>query len=204
MATETEMKLAMTPGTGDAVLNHPMVQQAASGELAEKRLISVYFDTKGLELKARKVAIRVRRKGDRFVQTLKTKGTATAGLFVRRELENDVAGEHLELDKVDDAPLRDWLQGLADPLREVFVTDFSRRLLIVHPEGAAKVELCIDEGEVRANGLSEPLNEVELELVEGDVEAMKRFAAKLAAALDLHPDNRSKAERGYGLFSASL
>ena len=204
MATETELKLALATGAGDAVLDHPLVRAAAAEETAEKRLISVYFDTRALDLQARKVAIRVRRKGDRFVQTLKTKGEATDGLFVRRELEHDVAGEGLELDKISDEGLRTWLTGLEEPLREVFVTDFSRRMVVVRPEGAAVVEVCVDEGEVRANGLSEPLNEVELELVSGDVGAMMRFAAALRETLDLQPDNRSKAARGYALFARSL
>lgn len=193
----------MVPGTGDRVLQHDAVRAAGTGDLAEKRLISVYFDTPSLELKARKIAIRVRHKGDRFVQTLKTKGTATDGLFVRRELECDVASEALELDKIDDEELRSWLQNLKEPLQEVFVTDFSRRMLVVRPQGEAEVELCVDEGEVRANGLREPLHEVELELVSGDVEAMKRFSAMLSRTFGLTPDNRSKAERGYKLFASS-
>ncbi len=204
MATETEMKLAMAPGTGDAVVAHPMVAAVAVGEMSEKRLLSIYFDTDDLALKGRKIALRVRHKGGKFIQTLKTKGSAQGGLFVRRELECEVAAEAVEIDKIDDDELRAFVAGVGDRLEPAFVTDFVRRKIVVRPtnaKGTADVELCVDEGEVRARGLSEPLHEVELELVTGDVDAMLLFAEQLREQFGLTPDDRSKAARGYGLFT---
>ncbi len=146
--------------------------------------------------------IRLRDKGGRWVQTLKTAGAGADGLFVRRELEAVVAGEAIELDKIDDAELQAWLGGLSAPLQAVFVTDFVRDKAVLSLDGGTVVELCVDRGEVRAAGRTEPLSEVELELVQGDVEPLKRLAATLRADVGLTPDNRSKAKRGYALFAA--
>lgn len=203
MSTEIEMKLAMVPGDAERVLAHPIVTAALRGPPASKRLLSIYFDTPDLALHQHRVALRVRDKGGRWVQTLKTAGSGDDGLFVRRELECDVAGDRVEVEKVADDELRAWLVGLGDRLEAVFVTDFVRQKGDLELGDGCVAELCVDVGEVRAGEMSEPLSEVELELVTGDVEPLKRFSGELRAALGLRPDNRSKAERGYAAFERS-
>ena len=75
----------------------------------------------------------------------------------------------------------------------------SLRTVRIVDEAGSTIELVIDEGEVRAGDRSEPLLELELELVSGDPLALDALAERLAAAAPLTPSIVTKAERGYRL-----
>jgi inorganic triphosphatase YgiF len=166
-----------------------------------RRLYSVYFDTPALDLWRKGVALRLRREGRRWLQTVKDEGTVHAGLYRRTELESEVGGA-----QPDFMPIKrsDFAHVLASPqvraqLRPVFVTDFSRsrRLLEIGPE--LTVEAALDSGEIRGGGRLEKLNELELELKKGTPAQLYDFALKLLKDVPLAVENRSKAERGFAL-----
>jgi inorganic triphosphatase YgiF len=83
----------------------------------------------------------------------------------------------------------------------VFTTHFKRETCILTPREGVRVLAMIDNGSIEANGQSRPLCELELELVEGDPRELYALALQLAESLPLTPENVSKAERGYRLFS---
>ena len=84
---EIELKLTLPGDQMAALRRHLVVGERAVGRATSQTLRSVYFDTPSLRLGAAGIALRVRQVGRRFVQTLKTRGRGTAGLFSRTELE---------------------------------------------------------------------------------------------------------------------
>lgn len=87
-------------------------------------------------------------------------------------------------------------------IKPLFTTDFSREYAeIAWGRGKSKVviEAALDQGFVIAGKRKEEICELELELREGEPQALLELAAELAASLPLMPCDISKAERGYRL-----
>jgi len=189
-AREIELKFLCEAHDLDKVL-----AAAPSGTDETRGLASVYFDTAAGDLRAKGVSLRVRRVGERRVQTLKQ----GEGLS-REEHEAEISGDLPDpllgpLKKL--LPSRD-LRTL-EPAFEVAVK--RRQRLFEH--GAATIELALDEGEVRAGDRSAPISEVELELKAGDPTALFAVARDLAAAAPLYLSFESKAAQGAALLAGT-
>ena len=164
-----------------------------------RSVASVYYDTARQELRRAGIALRLRRDGGRWLQTLKSQSSPHAGLAARSEWELPVRGKALEPGRFPQAEIRSAtgvdLARVARRLRPVFETRFTRRSGLVELDGGANAELCIDQGLIVSGKLRERINEVELELISGDTRALLGFAEGLALPLAYE----SKAERGYRL-----
>lgn len=79
-------------------------------------------------------------------------------------------------------------------LKEICTVSF-RRCAVLLQEQDTVCELALDKGELRREGRSAPLCEIELEYVAGDEKAFHALAAELADQLDLVPENESKLAR---------
>ena len=159
-----------------------------------------YFDTADRRLAARQAAVRVRREGDRWVQTFK----ALAKGVGRIEVNVEVPGPELDLSRFEGTEAGSWLARelrSRDALNCVYETDIVR-LRRQARRGAARVELALDQGSIRSGALSLPVCELELELVDGEPATLPRWAAELVARHGLLLDPRSKAERGDALAQA--
>ena len=206
MNKETEIKLRVSRETLAALRDHPLLKKRNKSGWEQRELFNQYFDTPERDLAAAKVALRVRRDGEQFIQTLKTRGQSVAGLSERNEWDWNLAKAKLDLKKLDDSC---WPAALADldkkQLMPIFTTDFVReKAEIAWGRGKAKVviEAALDLGKVIAGEGEEEICELELELRQGEPEALLELAAELAADLALMPCDISKAERGYRLFDA--
>ena len=198
---ETEIKLLLPPASRTAVEAHPLFAAVTPRRV---RNLSTYYDTPDFALRARGVALRVRRAGDNFVQTLKSLHGG-ANFASRGEWEWPVASDALDAAAVErDPEARALLGGDLGRVAPVFATDVERDIRVLTLDGKTTVEAALDSGEVRAGGRSQPLSEVELELKGGPVGPLLRFAAELArdASLRFGPD--SKSERGYALLTDDL
>jgi inorganic triphosphatase YgiF len=187
---EREIKLGLTPQAFARLVR-----------LAPQRrnVASVYYDTARQELRRAGIALRLRRDGGRWLQTLKAEAAPHAGLAARAEWELPVRGRALEpeafpLDEILSATGVD-VARVARRLRPVFETRFIRRSGLVQLDAQASAELCIDRGLILAGARRESVNEVELELISGNTQGLLRFAEALALPLAYE----SKAERGYRL-----
>ena len=206
MNKETEIKLRVSRETLAALRDHPLLKKRNKSGWEQRELFNQYFDTPERDLAAAKVALRVRRDGEQFIQTLKTRGQSVAGLSERNEWDWSLAKAKLDLKKLDDSC---WPAALAEldkkQLVPIFTTDFIReKAEIAWGRGKAKVviEAALDLGKVIAGEGEEEICELELELRQGEPEALLELAAELAADLPLMPCDISKAERGYRLFDA--
>src|SRR5690606_6619091 len=204
---ETEIKLRASRETLAALRDHPLLKKRNKSGWQRHELFNQYYDTPGRELAQAKVALRLRRDGDQFIQTLKSRGQSVAGLSERNEWD-----WYLDKAKLDPKKLTDdcWPAALVEldkkMLKPIFTTDFVReKAEIAWGRGKSKVviEAALDLGKVVAGKQQEEICELELELRQGEPEALLELAAELTADLALMPCDISKAERGYRLFDSN-
>lgn len=203
MATETELKLALDPAQRRALLRHRLL--AAATPLGSRRLTNIYYDTPDLALRKRGVALRLRRQGGQWLQTVKCAGEVAGGLSARPEWEAPYDGIAFDFGIVDDAALRRWLERgrIRNRLTPVFETVFTRRSWRSEPAEGVAVLLMLDAGAIASGGAQAPISELELELAAGDADDLLALALRLATDLPLHPEPLSKAQRGYLLFEGA-
>ena len=203
MPSEIELKFALAPGDHEAFRAAPALAGIAP---TRHRLLAIYFDTRGHELAARGMALRLRRDGRRWVQTLKAPAKGGGGgLHARSEWEFASAGPALDLSRFAQTPLAtlDEPAHLHERLAPVFRVDCMRIAWNVAPAPGTRLEVVLDTGQVSADARAGPISEVEVESIEGDVGAAFDLAARLMEAVPLRPCTVSKAERGYRLRAAS-
>ena len=201
MAVETELKLHISPEHLQKLKRHPWLRSLSATRARTLKLYSIYYDTADLELHRQAMALRLRKAGRQFVQTLKGGGQVSAGLHQRNEWETPVLSEQLDFAALK-ACGGELPHGVRNRLQPVFVTDFSRNVRLLEFEGAG-IELCMDSGEIRAGQSSCPISELELELKSGAPQQLFKLALALLDIVPLQVEHTSKAEYGYLLFSAT-
>lgn len=197
MTEEIELKLRVQPA--DLPQLRAALTRLAGGQRPRQgKLTSLYFDTPQLSLLQAGAALRVRRVGRRWVQTLKGGGAVHGGLHVREEQESPVPHPVPDVSVFAPTPTLPWPE-LAPELVPVFSTEFQRSTWRIPYQGS-DIEAALDRGAVHTDTRQEDILELELELKAGAPAALYELALELAAALPLAPDPASKAERGYRLF----
>jgi len=106
VAEEIELKLIAPAEALAAVRAHPAVAAAARGRMRTRQLVSTYYDTPGRDLAAAGVALRLRRAGARWLQTVKGEGAAAAGVHRRTEFEWRLSAPKLDTTKLIRTPWR--------------------------------------------------------------------------------------------------
>lgn len=199
---ETELKLTLSEADLPHLLSHPLL----AGRSSKQGLLNNYFDTPDLALQQRRMAVRERLAGDQWLLTVKTAGHSEHGLSRRQEWEGPTTPGALAFDTlVSDTALAADLMTLRPHLTALFCTDFERqRWVITHAE--AQIEVALDQGRIHVPGteLSEPLLELELELLSGPESALMALADVLRQTpqgpITLTPSDASKAQRGMMLW----
>ncbi|HRP23692.1 MAG TPA: CHAD domain-containing protein [Thauera sp.] len=203
MSHEIELKLALPQRALPALRRHPLI--AGAPKLGNAvTLDNTYYDTPDLALKARKVALRIRRQGRLSLQTVKCAAVSSGGLSQRPEWEQAYA-EQFDFSAIDAPEVAKLLNRHRDALVPVFTTRFRRETRRHAPRPGLSILLMIDTGEVivttAAGELQRtPICELELELEAGRPQDLVELASTLAQDLPLMPADISKAERGYRLF----
>lgn len=202
MANEIELKLSLPPDKASRLGRNPLLRSLARRRAVTRHLTSVYFDTPDLKLAAHGMALRVRQIGAKRVQTLKLPVDIGTGLQVHREIEFEIESDTPLLSRIDDEGLQAFFagNGIADNLVAVFVTEFDRRtwpLAMFDSE----IELAVDQGVIRSGDRSMVLSEAELELKSGRPERLYELALALHGTVPFTLEGRTKAARGYALFS---
>lgn len=197
---EIELKLALPPRHAAAIRRHPLLRAIKPVRHA---LLSIYFDTPEFALMQRGIALRVRRVGYHWVQTLKAEAQAVGALSSRPEWEMAVAGGASPDFAVLPQAALDLLAGIdLKRIAPAFITEFQRTTWQIG-RGKNQAELALDIGEIHAGEAHQALSEVEIELKSGVPEFLFDLAAQLLEQTPLNIEPRSKAERGYLLCGAS-
>lgn len=201
MTVETELKLHIAPEHLSKLKRHPLLKRLSPARATTRKLYSVYFDTPFLDLRQRGMALRLRRAGKQWLQTLKGGGGVQAGLHQRDEWETPVSGEMLDFAALEACGATRLPAALRKKLQPIFVTDFTRtsRMVII---GDATIELAMDSGEIRSGEAASPISELELELKSGEARHLFELALALLDIVPLELEHASKAEYGYILRAA--
>lgn len=193
--TEREIKLHVPDSAKAGIGRHLRAAKAKRVTLQAR-----YFDTPSRELARAGIALRLRKEGRRWVQTIKAPG---ADPLSRIELNHLRSAPDLDLSLYTGTALEPLFANLQSPLCLRYETRVTRLVLLQEgPTGS--VEIAYDQGALFAGELELPISEVEFEHVSGDIQYMFALAREWAEKYSLILDIRSKAERGDALAGLAL
>jgi len=205
MSLEVELKLWVTAPMSESLLQSisdswPSLAITVQAE-APVSLLNAYYETAAQWFRRHDAGLRTRCKNGQYQQTIKLAGQQLGAAHVRPEYNQSCAGV---VPQLADFPAQIWPEGtdiaaLQQQLQELFRTDFVRHCWLLTLQDGTRVEAVLDHGQVVANGHSQPLLEIELELIEGDAQQLFGLARQLLQRLPLCLGFQSKAERGYRL-----
>jgi inorganic triphosphatase YgiF len=200
---EIELKFEV-PADAQRAIEQALRQRAARPQKLQAR----YHDTAEGSLAARGMSLRLRNEDGRCLQTLKV--TDELGPFGRLEHSVDL-GPRTRVPRLDPArhagtpageALQIALHGARTPLQERFRTDVLRLACHLESEsGDDRVELAFDRGVVQAGDVTQPISELEFELIWGDARALPRLTHEWICGHGLWLNAESKAARGERLRS---
>ncbi len=201
MPIEIELKLRIAPADCLRFQQQPLLKDKP---VRVEQLHTTYFDTPSFELRKMGYVLRIRQIEDRFIQTVKTSNSSTAGLHEREEWEYSVPQLQPDYNLFPEAHIREQLltSSLGERIAPLFYSSFQRRSWILQFPEALEIELALDVGIVASGELEESFSEVELELKSGDKERLPEIVALFASDIALIPENTSKANRGFKLYAA--
>lgn len=199
---ELELKFDVPPAAVDV-----LAADLRKAHAKVQRLQAIYFDTSDDRLAARRVVVRLRKEGRRWMQTAKA---STGDAFRRLEHNAPVttprggAEPALDLSRHDGtevgAAIREALgSAAAQSDRPVLVERFRidvSRLHCIERIGESSVELALDTGSIRAGKRSTPVCEFEMELKSGSAADLCALAMVRAARDGLWLSVLSKSARG--------
>ena len=194
MGTETELKLELTT---EGLRKLRASRVLPRNTRTEEQLTSSYFDTPKHKLAKNGLTLRVRRNGNKRLQTIKS--GQFEGSFRRGEWEREIKGDLPDLHIIQGTALAPVAtRKLKHKLRPVFETRVHRTTVPIR-ENESLIEVALDEGRVRAGLKFAPIGEVELELKRGKASDVFKLARKIGQLVPATLALTSKAERGYEL-----
>lgn len=199
---ETELKIQLGGDAEERLRQELANSPLCEGPVETRNLVSVYHDTPKFALAGAGIALRLRKVGDDWVQTVKKRpqGQEGRGLFAAVEHERPAPEGALLLDDGEAPELMAEIRALVggEAIAPVFETRVKRDIARLRTE-KGRVELAIDRGEVIAGALFAPIREAEIELLEGEVGAVFEAARTLFVAGPLRFSEEPKAARGMRL-----
>jgi inorganic triphosphatase YgiF len=191
---EIELKLEISPADLEKIALSSFLGEPA----ATLELHSVYFDTGDCRLFDNGFTLRIRRSGDKSIQTVKATGS-NASLFARSEWETPAKTNIPVFDY--NSPLLNRFGPIERDLVVQFEVVTNRRIWNL-TESTTSIEVAADSGTVIAGDRQAPFHEIELELKGGEPRQLFALARKVNAIVPVKIGVQSKSERGYRLLSA--
>ncbi|MCG9697552.1 CYTH domain-containing protein [Shewanella sp. Isolate11] len=203
MEAEIELKLFFPENEREALVS--LLNSLPHSEpKGSKHLSNSYFDTPELTLRHWDMGLRVRGCNGQFEQTIKTAGTVVGGVHSRPEYNVDICEPEVDLSLF---PQQIWpdngdIQQVQQQLYSLFDTDFTRMIWHIYIDESL-VEVALDIGFIGAGELSEPICELEFELLAGDTLALLSLGEQVTQKIPARLGRASKAQRGYRLAAMS-
>ncbi|MBR9729188.1 inorganic triphosphatase [Shewanella intestini] len=203
MDTEIELKL-FVPAQLTDLLKETLNNIPGATTQGSHLLVNKYFDTETLVLRQLKMGLRVRKRDAYREQTIKTAGKVVGGIHSRPEYNVEINVNEPELSLF---PAHIWpetvnINSINSQLKCIFETNFTRHTWHIYIQDSL-IEIAFDEGNVIAGQLTDPICELELELLAGDANALLQLATDIAKSVPLRLGKASKAQRGYFLAGKS-
>ena len=176
---EVELKLELPPSALPQFRKLPLIR-ALQASAKRSSQVSVYFDSDGQKLRRHGLVLRIRRIGDRHIQTIKA--TQNSNILTRDEWESEITDGQPDLAQARGTALDRLLTGkFCRKLKPQFETRVRRTVFPLERDGAV-IELALDVGTIDTGAASMRLCEIELELQHGDKEHLFDIARLLARA----------------------
>ncbi len=207
MSTEIELKYLLSDNDDNKrsvadKITAMLTEKCVDFEYSVKQLTNDYFDSEELDLRKMDIGLRIRTQGNKYEQTIKTAGKVVSGLHQRPEYNVDIESNHLALALFPEHiwPKNIDIMTLQKNLQVIFTTNFTRQAWLIS-QGDSIIELALDRGTINTANCQQPLviNELEVELVKGEQQALFKLAEQLKVIVAIEPGNLSKAARGYAL-----
>lgn len=200
---EVELKLIALHDPLQAFAEQVLPLLDGQVEVSKKTLKNQYFDTPEQFLRQHKMGLRVRSVNDVHEQTLKMKGTTVGGLHQRPEFNLPLATANIDIRLFDSEiwPEQFDVNGIQNSLLPLFTTHFQRTTYRIKDTQGNDFEVVFDVGEVSTDKAQHPINEIELELIDGQPKALFALASIIAQHCDVRVNNLTKAAYGYALVS---
>ncbi len=203
MPTELEMKLAIpNTQTAERIFEDPMVSENISGDIKTTPMSSVYYDTPGNALSTLRWSLRIRYENGNPIVSLKTPSVDVTGyMFSRNEWQVCCA----DIDKalpmlVDRGAPGQILEIIGQaPLVERCHIEFVRKSAILRMHDGVVVDMAIDNGTINADDKSQPILQLELELLFGSPEALAPLSTLFTQKYKLEREVLSKYEKALRL-----
>lgn len=202
---EIELKLAVAPSDMDRLRGLSCLATTTTKPKI-KTQNSIYFDTDDRRFLAAGLSLRVRRVDRKLIQTLKSAPPPGAGALVRGEWEAEISHPRPDLSLLPQVNVQEWLGMVSnDDLAPVFETHIRRQIRYMSPRPGVVIEVALDQGEIVApGGLTLPVHEVELELLEGtDTAVLYDLARTIHAEVPVRLEMQTKSARGFALATGS-
>ncbi len=203
MATEIELKYLIINDNVVEKVTKLLNSNHYNYQFSQHTLTNTYFDSVDLSLRKIEMGLRVRHDQESTEQTIKTSGKVVAGLHQRPEYNVTIEDEQpqLTLFPQDIWPDNINIEQLQAQLIPLFSTDFVRSRWLINNTNGSQIELVFDLGKITSGQQSEDICELELELLSGNTNDLFALAKLFAQQLALRPGIKSKAARGYQLYS---
>jgi len=139
VAIETNLNCTSRPSSCKSSSAIPGLRSLSTTRARNLKLYNIYYDTADLELHRLTMALRLRRAGNQFLQTLKGGGQVSAGCISAMSGKPPYFPSNLILNALK-ACGGELPHGVRNRLQPVFVTDFVRNVRLLKFEGA-EIEL---------------------------------------------------------------
>src|SRR5262245_36862748 len=161
---ESELKFIFAPDDFPKIKALPLLRDVLA-QASHQRLVSTYFDTPDNYLWEHGMSLRVRQSGQGLVQTLKQQMPSPLD---RGEWEVKVNRNLPNIDALKNTPLAYFFKKSRgrERLRPNIDVEVERLSAMIHI-GQSRIEMAVDQGSIKAGGKTTPINELELELKEG-------------------------------------
>ena len=199
MAQQVTLKLAVPVALHQALQRQPLLRQATQRQ--SQQLTSIYYDTGRRALQRAGIALRLRKNGLSWQQTIKRQDPSRAGLTVRPEWDSPYLG-HFDFSAIDDGELKAWLNRpkVLRNLAAIFESSLKRTTWRLELPSGGVILAMLDRGWIAASGRRKPISELELRLLSGSLTELYDTGIALARRLALVPSLQSKVDRGYALY----
>jgi inorganic triphosphatase YgiF len=200
VAQEVELKFLIESGGLPMLASLPLIGKRLHRARRE-HIETTYFDTPERFFTDHGFALRVRkhRKG----RLLSIKQTGSAGIG-RGEWERPISGDEPTPEDISETPAAALLNGngAGNRLEPLYTVAVDRATFLVK-EGASRIEVAVDRGEIKHHDRQLPVCELELELKRGDPRRLFALARQFIEKAPLRLSFVSKGDRGDRLVDGS-
>ncbi|MEE9446325.1 MAG: CYTH domain-containing protein [Arenicellales bacterium] len=170
-----------------------------------KTFAAIYYDTPNWTLRDLRWSLRTRTEGTRHMAALKRGNDIINGLSSCEEIEQAITESFTSVGALPQGDIAQALQAelpKSTPLLSNIRTTMQRCKGILQISDT-RIEMVTDAGHIEGNGQQQSLFEVELELLQGDLQAkpVQLFVANLIQQFSLTPSKVSKHQIGLAFFT---